>query len=76
MEIKDRVTIRLNEREKLELQQIALILKEEDISKLLKFSIKWTNHNIKKVTEQLVPNDYDVVFLQKRKTNKLNKKIY
>lgn len=74
--IPDRTTIRLNEKEKLQLAQVMQRMHETDVSKGIKFSIGWTAHNLKNVTEQLCPADYEVVFMKKRKTMPTEKVIY
>ena len=74
--IPDRTTVRLNEKEKLQLAQVKQQVQENDVSQGNKFSIGWTDHNLKNVTEQLCPVDYEVVFVKKRKTMPTEKVIY
>jgi hypothetical protein len=76
MNIPDRVTIRLNEKEKLKLKQLGEFLNEEDLSKLLKFSLDTSIHHLKYVTEALINPEWDVIFQRKRKTNELKRKLY
>ena len=76
MKIPDRITIRLNDEEKLRLQELAQFLNEEDISKLIKFGIDTSCHHINYVTNALVSPKWDVIFQRKRKTNELKRKLY
>ena len=76
MQIPDRITIRLNEKEKLLIKELSLMLNEVDISKVLKFGLETSVHHINNVTNTLVSPNYDVVFMRKRKTQKQTKKIY
>jgi hypothetical protein len=76
MDIPDRITIRLNDEEKIKLQELAQYLNEQDISKLIKFGIDTSVHHVKYVTEALVSPKWDVIFQAKRKTAELKRKIY
>lgn len=76
-DIKDRITIRLNEKEKLQIQELGQYINENDLSKIIKSGFKisiWYLKNF--VSEIASPPDYDVVFIQKRKTNPLERKLY
>ena len=71
-----RATIRFNEAEVLKLKQLQQYLNENDISKVIKFGIDTSLNHIKFVTNAFVSNDWDVVFMKKRKSNQLKRKIY
>lgn len=76
MKIPDRITIRMNEREKLKFQQLGQYLHEEDVSKILKGSIDIALHHLDYVTRSLIDPSWDVVFMKKRKTQELKRKLY
>jgi len=67
-EIPDRVTMRLNTKDKIKLVEISKRLAENEISKLIKFGIDWTDQNLKNVTESIAPPDYEIYLQRKRKT--------
>ena len=75
-EIPDRITIRLNEAERLEIYQLSKIINEEDIAKLIKFSTGTALHHIKFVTDALVNPGWEVIFQRKRKTQPMDRKVY
>jgi len=74
--IPDRTTIRWNEKEKLQIQQLAQNLNEQDLSKIMKFALSTSLHHINFVTGALVSKEWEVIFQRKRKTQQLTRKIY
>ncbi|MCK4522463.1 MAG: hypothetical protein KAU20_07860 [Nanoarchaeota archaeon] len=73
---KDRYTTRYNDKEKLQLAMIMQQLNETDVSKVVKFCLAWTAHNLKNVTEQLSPAGYELIFQKIRKTQPTEKVVY
>lgn len=71
-----RVTIRFNEAEELKLKRLQEYLKEDDISKVIKFALDTSLHHIETVTTMLVSPNWDVLFMKKRKSNELRRKVY
>ena len=71
-----RITIRLNEAEQLRLTQLKKFLHEEGMSKVIKFAIDTSIKHIENVTASLVSEDWDVLFIKKRKSSKLDRKFY
>lgn len=74
--IKDRVTIRLNEKEKAELQYLIDSFNVDNPSEALKLSVEWVNSYIKNVTNMFFPGSYDVVLRKKLKTYKPKRKVF
>jgi len=71
-----RATIRFNEAEQLRLKQLQEYLKEDDVSKIVKFAVDTALNHIKFVTEALVTPDWNVIFVKKRKSMPMEKKFY
>lgn len=71
-----RITIRLNEQEQLRLKQLQEYLQEQDISKVIKFSLDISLHHLETVTTLLVSQNYDCIFMKKRKSAELKRKVY
>ena len=71
-----RTTIRFNEAEELKLKQLQQYLNENDISKVIKFGVDTALNHIKFVSNAFVSNEWDVVFMKKRKSNQLKRKVY
>lgn len=74
--IKDRITIRLNEAEKLQIKELGLFINENDLSKIVKAGFKITLWYLKFVNNDLSPPEYEVLFTQKRKTNPIGRRVY
>ncbi len=75
-EIPDRITIRLDQDQKHTISNLSLWINEEDLSKIVKFSLEAAEHNIKKVTDLLINDNWEVLFMRKRKTNIHQRKLY
>ena len=74
--MKERITIRRNEKE---IAELNLLMKEFNLEvegEAYKMAVKWVNHYIKNVTETFFPPGYDVILSKKKKTDKLNRKVY
>jgi len=71
-----RITIRFNEQEELKLKQLQEYLKEDDLSKVVKFALDVSLHHLKTVTELLIQPNWDVIFQKKRKSQELKRKVY
>ena len=71
-----RRTIRFNEVEELKLAMLAKYLNEEDMSKVVKFGVETALKHIEFVTEALVSKDWDVVFMRKRQSNPIARRVY
>ena len=71
-----RATIRFNEAEQLRLKQLQEYLKEDDVSKIVKFAVDTALNHIRFVTEALVTPDWNVIFVKKRKSMPMEKKFY
>ena len=76
LNIPDRVTIRLNSREKSYFNLLATYLHEEDISKIIKSAPKLAFKYLEFVTNDLAPPDYDIVLVKKRKSLPTNRRMY
>lgn len=74
--MKDRITIRLNEKEKAELNYLMESFGINNPSEGLKLSVEWVNNYIKNVTNMFFPNSYDIVLRRKLKTYKPKKKVF
>lgn len=75
-DIPDRATVRFNDEEKLIIHQLSRIINEQDLSKILKFGMETALHHVKFVTEALVTPEWEVLFMRKRKSSKLDRKVY
>lgn len=73
---KVRKTIRFNESEELKLKQLQEYVHEQDISKVLKFALNCSLAYIKNVTNMLVDPEYEVVFMKRRKSAELKRKVF
>lgn len=74
--MKDRITIRLNDEEK---AQLDLLMKSFDVntpSEAIKLSVEWVNSYINNVTTMFFPPSYNVILRRKLKTYKPIKKVY
>ena len=71
-----RITIRLNELEKSELDLFKVKFGVEKDSEALKLALKWVNHYIKNVSETFFPPEYNIILTRKLKTNPLDRKIF
>jgi hypothetical protein len=71
-----RLTIRFNEREELELKQLGTHLHEDNTAKIVKFAIATSINHIKFVTSAFISNEWECVFMKKRKTQELKRKVY
>lgn len=71
-----RITIRLNELERSELDLFKVKFGLEKDSEALKLSLKWVNHYIKNVSETFFPPEYNIILTRKLKTNPLDRKIF
>jgi|TARA_Y100000310_G_C20427239_1_gene689662 hypothetical protein len=71
-----RITIRLNELEKAELNLFKVKFGMEKDSEAFKLALKWVNHYIKNVTEMYFPPEYDIILTRKLKTTPLDRKIF
>ncbi len=71
-----RITIRLNELERAELDLFKIKFGLEKDSEALKLSLKWVNHYIKNVSETFFPPEYNIILTRKLKTNPLDRKIF
>ena len=74
--IKDRITTRLNDNEKAELEYFMKTFKVDIPSEALKIGVKWVNHYIKNVTRTFFPQDYDIILYKRTKNGRLNRKVY
>lgn len=75
-DIPDRITVRLNDDEKMFFFQLSKFINEDDLSKIIKFALSTSKHHIKFVTEALVDPNWDVIFQRKRKTQKIDRRLY
>ena len=71
-----RITIRLNELDRAELDLFKIKFGLEKDSEALKLSLKWVNHYIKNVSETFFPPEYNIILTRKLKTNPLDRKIF
>lgn len=71
-----RATIRFNEVEELRLKELGRYLHEEDISKIVKFGVETALHHVKTVSNLFVLPNWEVLFTRKRKTQKIDRKLY
>ena len=71
-----RVTIRLNEVEKSELETFKRQFGIEKDSEALKLALIWVNHYIKNVTRMYFPPEYDLILSKKLKTNPNKRTIF
>ena len=74
--MKDRITIRLNEKERAELQYLMDSFNVTEPSQALKLGVEWVNHYIKNVTNTFFPPSYDIVLRKKIKTYQPKRKIF
>jgi len=71
-----RTTIRFNEKEEQELEDLKRTFHISDNSKALKLAVEWVNHYIKNVTQTFFPPSFDIVLIRKLKTQKQERKVY
>lgn len=71
-----RTTVRFNEAEELELKRLGQFVNEQDTSKIVKFAVATAIRHIEFVTNALVSHDWEVVFMRKRKTSEIKRKIF
>ena len=74
--MKDRITIRLNEKEKAELNLLMETFNVETPSEAFKLSVDWVNNYIKNVTNIFFPQSYNVILSKKLKTYKPKRRVY
>lgn len=75
-EVKNRITIRLNDKERAELNLLMQTYNLNNPSEALKLSVEWVNNYIKNVTSMFFPQSYDVFLRKKLKTYKPKRKVY
>ncbi|MBU0472082.1 MAG: hypothetical protein KKF65_05635 [Nanoarchaeota archaeon] len=71
-----RITVRFNEAEKLQLEQLKQYLHEEDMSKVVKFALDTSLHHINFVTGMAVSQNWNVIFTRKRKCQGTSRRVY
>lgn len=74
--MKDRITLRRNEAQKAELQAFMKLHGISNESEAYHTAVTWCNSYIKNVTDMFFPSTHDVVLVRKKKTMKLDKKVY
>ena len=74
--MKDRITIRRNEKEKAELNLLMKTFKVDNESEAYKMAVNWVNNYIGNVTRTFFPQEYDIILSKKKKTLKLDRKVY
>lgn len=74
--MKDRITVRLNEVEKAELNLLMKTFKVDIPSEALKLGMRWVNSYLKNVTDIFLPPGYDLILYKRTKSNKLDRKVY
>lgn len=71
-----RITIRFNDVEEAQLELLKKTFKVDDDSKAVKLAVEWVNTYLKNVTNTFFPPSYDVILMRKKKTEKLDRKVY
>ena len=71
-----RITIRFNDKEEAELELYKKTFGLDDDSKAVKSAISGYNNYLKNVTQTFFPPNYEVALIRKRKTQKIDRKIY
>ena len=75
--IKDkRITIRFNEKELAELELLKKTFHINKDSEGIKLAVEWINSYIGNVTKTFFPSNYDLILQRKRKSFKVERKIY
>lgn len=74
--MKDRITIRRNEKEKAELNLLMKTFNVDIESEAYKMAVNWVNNYIKNVSESFFPPNYDVILSKKMKTYKQDRKVF
>lgn len=74
--MKERITIRFNDREQAELALLKRTFHIDNDSEALKMAVEWVNSYLKNVTNLFYPPSYDLVLMRKKKTMKLDRKVY
>ena len=71
-----RKTIRFNEKEEADLELLKRTFHIEDDSKAIKLAVEWVNTYLKNVTNMFFPPSYDLILSRKRKTQKVDRRVY
>lgn len=74
--MKDRHTIRRNEIQKAELNAFMKLQGIDNESEAYHMAVNWCNQYIKNVTDMFFPSTHDIVLVRKKKTLKLDRKVY
>jgi len=71
-----RITVRFNPSEIAELDLLKRSFHLDEDSKAIKMAVEWVNHYLKNVTNTFFPPSFDVLLQRKKKTEKLDRKVW
>ena len=71
-----RITKRFNNQEELELETFKTNFHIDNDSEAIQTAISFANKYMKNVTELFFGSDYDVIIQRKRKTKKVERRVY
>jgi len=71
-----RITKRFNNQEELELETLKTNFHIDNDSEAIQTAISFTNKYLKNVTELFFGSDYDIIIQRKRKTKKVERRVY
>ncbi len=71
-----RITIRLNEREAIELELLKKTFHVEADSEAFKLAVAWVNNYLKNVTEMFFPSTHEVILRKKLKSDRPSRRVF
>lgn len=75
-DIPERRTVRFRESTRIKMFELSKFINEDDIAKIIDFSVRTALKHINFVTDTLVDPDWEVIFQRKRKTQKTDRRLY